>query len=175
MNLLGAFLSELEARYRKRDTSYTILGISFGGSTPMIWYPPYGQQVAILLSDECKQDVSRAIFQLAHECMHLLSPSGSRDATLLEEGLATSFQMEIAETYCLYPDDCSVDTLIQKENYKLALRLSEELINIDNHCIKRILTKCGKFNKINPKDITKEVPSFSLENAKLLCEKFDYS
>ncbi|MEC5407583.1 hypothetical protein VOM14_18710 [Paraburkholderia sp. MPAMCS5] len=90
-------LHKLELEYGPRDRAYTFVGVDFHGERPHIWYPGNRQHVAIRLSMSALDDIPRAFYQLAHECVHLLSPSVEHHASVLEEGLATLF----AETYAL--------------------------------------------------------------------------
>jgi hypothetical protein len=85
-------LAEAERRFGPRDKSWTILGVDFGGSSPNIWYPSSGDKMVVVkLSDNASLDPNRALFQLSHEVIHLLSPSGGKMAPALEEGPATHF------------------------------------------------------------------------------------
>lgn len=95
---LGELLNEAETRYGKRDLEYTILGIEFGGDRPMIWYPGNRKQVSVRLSLNAKCDFYQAYFQLAHEVVHLLSPTGGGGTIVLEEGLAHLFSTEMSDT-----------------------------------------------------------------------------
>lgn len=91
---LGEMLALAEERYGPRDHSYTVLGVEFMAGIPQIWYPENRRYIVIQLSLECLTDKRRAYWQLAHECVHLLSPTGGGPATMLEEGLATLFAQE---------------------------------------------------------------------------------
>src|SRR5512133_1556486 len=73
---LGALLSEAEALYGPRDPSWTPIGIEFSEDGPKIWYPGNRRHISIMLSDKCRTDLKRAQFQLAHEAIHLLAPTG---------------------------------------------------------------------------------------------------
>jgi len=44
-------------------------------------------------------DRTKTCYQLAHECIHLLSPTGEATTTVLEEGLATHFSHFYIEKY----------------------------------------------------------------------------
>lgn len=90
---LGQMLAMAEERFGERDLSYTVLGVEFVEDGPRLWYPNFGARhdVVIQLGLECLTDAARACYELAHECVHLLSPTGANDATMLEEGLATWF------------------------------------------------------------------------------------
>ena len=93
-SVLGVFLHSLEMRYGQRDLSYTLLGIEFGVGGPMIWYPGNRKYVSIMLSLDAAEQPNRALWQLAHECVHLLAPSGGSHAPVVEEGLAFLFAKE---------------------------------------------------------------------------------
>lgn len=73
-------------------------------------------------------DVKRAVYQLAHECVHTLSTVIGVKAPVLEEGLATAFSEDIIEQWFgdtdkrVYTDDvryrdaaANVRTLLQLE------------------------------------------------------------
>ncbi|EMI5464322.1 hypothetical protein R8E95_004413 [Enterobacter roggenkampii] len=40
------------------------------------------------------------MYELAHECIHLLAPTGGRSAPVIEEGLATVFSEDMIEYWC---------------------------------------------------------------------------
>ena len=91
---LSAILAEVEGRYGERDRSYTVLGIEFGPETPMLWYPGSRKHIVVQLALNALDDTALALYQLAHECVHLLSPTGGVNAPVLEEGLATIYSEE---------------------------------------------------------------------------------
>src|SRR3990167_6713780 len=86
---LGSLLQLAESQFGARDKDYTILGIEFGSTGPFIWYPGNCKNIAIQLSLESLKSEHCALYELAHECIHLLSPTGKKNANVLEEGLAT--------------------------------------------------------------------------------------
>src|SRR5437763_183874 len=88
---LGALLNEAERLYGERDRSYTILGVEFGPGDPQIWFPGNRRHIVIQLADNALENTALAVYQLAHETIHLLSPTGTANAPVLEEGLATAF------------------------------------------------------------------------------------
>ena len=91
---LGHILRTAEEKYGKRDYSYTILGVEFSQDGPMIWYPGNCRNIIIQISMNCIDDMNRAVFQVAHEAIHCLSPIGRKNANVLEEGLANLFSIE---------------------------------------------------------------------------------
>ena len=83
-------IPELEKRYGQRHSCFHLNEIVFGGG-PYAQYPGPRGCFHISLTPCCaRKPVSyRAIFQLAHECLHALKPVEFGAATVLEEGLAT--------------------------------------------------------------------------------------
>src|SRR5437879_7010897 len=74
------------------------------------------RHIVIQLTMECLTDQVRACYQLAHESVHLLAPTGGRNANVLEEGLATYFsELYLHDTFATsmppelasYADSCS--------------------------------------------------------------------
>lgn len=91
---LGHILRYAETRYGPRDRNWTLLGVEFTSEgSPQVWYPTFdgiGDSVIVQLTRSAATDETRALFQLAHEALHLLSPAGpGARASVLEEGLAT--------------------------------------------------------------------------------------
>jgi hypothetical protein len=86
---LGFMLKTAEEMYGPRDKDYTILGVEFVGDNPRLWYPGDCKHVAIQLGQAAMNNLDQACYQLAHECVHLLCPTGGAGASYLEEGLAT--------------------------------------------------------------------------------------
>jgi hypothetical protein len=73
---LGHILRTAQELYGPRDPNYTILGVEFGGDIPQLWYPGDCGHVVVQINPACATDMNRACFQMAHEAIHLLSPSG---------------------------------------------------------------------------------------------------
>lgn len=130
---LGAILRDAEEKYGKRDESYTILGIEFTNqSTPKIWYPENNKQIIIQITLACEDNINKAVFQVAHEVIHCLSPTGIKNANVLEEGLATLFSID----YTLQNNHGTWFPEITE--YSNALNFMRELISIDPDIIRKI-------------------------------------
>lgn len=100
---LGSFLEYAETAFGERDKSWTILGVEFGPkANPQTWYPnfPKRKDVVVQMSMNAADDETTAIYQLAHECIHLLSPTGDQMSLVLEEGLATAFSEDVVKQIC---------------------------------------------------------------------------
>jgi len=77
------------------------LGIEFYGDRPKVWYPGTNKHISIILTDSAREDPPQAVFQLAHEVVHILSPTGGANAPVVEEGLSALFQERANEIYGL--------------------------------------------------------------------------
>lgn len=88
---LGDMLFHAEKMFGERDKSFTLLGIEFMETGPRIWYPKDNKNIVIQLTPDALNSEAIAYYQLAHECVHLLSPSGKANANVLEEGVAVWF------------------------------------------------------------------------------------
>jgi hypothetical protein len=87
-------LEMAEQRFGPRDKSYTILGFEFRAGLPQIWFPGNGKNVIVQLDSANLNDQNLPLLQMAHECVHLLSPVLPANVSVLEEGLATYFSKE---------------------------------------------------------------------------------
>lgn len=132
----GQILSDIQNRYGKRDESYTLVGIEFvenGG--PQIWFPGDCGNIVIQLAINSLDNNEIACFQLSHECVHLLSPTGRLKANYLEEGLACYYSK-------IYMDkEFNLDTtswIYEIEKYKIAYELVAKLISSNENIIKKL-------------------------------------
>lgn len=165
---LGHMLRTAEERYGERDSSYTPLGVEFSPAGPQVWYPGNDRRVVIQLSLECLSDSGRAHYQLAHECIHLLSPSGSLGGTVLEEGLATCFSQDYVRKH-LGLDWSPGDT-----RYVEARDLMRVLLDVDASSIKKLRKKQRSISSIGAQDIVSAYPAVGKELAVALTRQFPY-
>ena len=103
------FLADIEQWFGPRDPSFVVVGIdidSTPGNRPRLWFPDSGiapddverrsRHIVIRLSQAALTNLTRARWQLAHECFHLLDPwNPSVDGpptNILEEGVAAWYQ-----------------------------------------------------------------------------------
>ena len=140
---LGALLCEVENRYGSRDKTWTILGVEFGPENyPQLWYPRNCKHIAIQLSMNAIINEAIACYQLAHECIHLLSPSGGRNANVLEEGLATVFSEEYVDK------EFGMKNVPSLPSYVHASSLVKKLLAIEPNAIKLLRDIEPSFTKI---------------------------
>lgn len=143
--ILGQILSELEHRYGERDRTWTILGVEFGADGPQNWFPFYpngGKFVLVELFYNALNNVELACYQLAHEAVHLLAPSGGGGAPVIEEGLATAYSEEYVKTNFNKPSFTSM------ESYKQAAALVRELESIVPDAIRDLRRVEPSFKKM---------------------------
>jgi hypothetical protein len=94
---LGSLLNEAECQYGPRNRNFTILGVEFREGVPQVWFPGNCGHVVVQLGLSAMQDPNIALFQLAHETVHLLDPEAG-GTNNLEEGLATHFALGIMQS-----------------------------------------------------------------------------
>ncbi|GEM_PF-4261261 len=90
------FLPDLECSFGRRNTKFTLGDISVSSEGPYAYADNHTIDIALgnnVFKDGSLNE-SLAVWQLAHECVHLLDPinGGSNNATVFEEGLATYYQ-----------------------------------------------------------------------------------
>jgi hypothetical protein len=165
---LGLFLREAEALAGPRDLSWTPIGIEFFGDVPESWYPGNCHNVAIRLSVDTALHPNRALFQLAHEVVHLLSPSGKRNQALnLEEGFAAIFSREMLAKYNIGYCPGAVE-----DRYRAAHEDVRLLLTLDAHAIKKVRQIEPRLWKITPEIVTQAVPQVDAQLAARLCRNW---
>lgn len=163
---LSDMLSLAESKYGPRDRSYTIVGIEFDKNGPNIWYPGDRNHICIKLTESCLNNMAGACYQLAHECIHLLSPSGRNATNILEEGLATHF----SRTYV--KDKFNADFYEDIASYKEAREACEKLLNLQDDIIYVLRQKQPEFRLITKQDIIDVNSNCPLDLAKELTSPF---
>ncbi len=166
----GHILKKAEKKYGNRDNNYTILGIELTSkNNPQIWFPNYGKSIYIVIqiTENCLNDMDRAVFQVAHETIHCLSPIKENKVSVLEEGLATLFSIE----YCK-KNNHGKSWSAKKAEYINAQILVKELFKIDKNIIKKLRAVQPSFSKISKQLILKTNPEIPELLAKELTKPF---
>jgi hypothetical protein len=163
---LGEYLREAERRHGQRNMEWTILGIEFSGTIPHVWFPYTEKLVSVMLTESAALDPNRALFQLAHEVVHLLEPSPLTPTTVFEEGLATMFSHEICtrEQIAMHSDIPSY--LAAEAALKDLLAIYPDAVRTIRKVIRR------PFVDLTSDEILQAVPDAPLDLAKTLAEKF---
>lgn len=162
---LGVFLHVLQERYGPRDMSFTPLGIEFGAHRPNVWYPGGRRYIAVMLSADAAHQPERALWQLAHEAVHLLAPTGGNHALWIEEGLASLFADEVSAEQGL--GFRQTDTA-----YMEAATLVQRWLSLVPDAVKRTRQADPCFATWTPETIISACPSTPFELASQLCQPF---
>ena len=172
------FLAMAEKAFGQRNHSYTLLGIQIfktPDKTPHIWFPDSGKDhdgihrhVGIVLGHLAMNDAKVALWQLAHECVHLIDPwldITGRSTNYLEEGLATWFQ----DTYAPLKET----TYKQSKHYALAKNLVENLMTdqLIPKAVRNIRANGVRIGAISPETLVTHCPE-TTGNAESLCSEF---
>lgn len=157
-----------------RDASWKFVGIGFHENGPHLRYPPGHRLVSVELLRTCLFYPDQALYQLSHEVVHLLSPTGGRDAPLIEEGCAVHFSLT-APTYrsSAYKENSlrRIRTDPAAINYWEALEAFERLEAIYTGAVKRLRLHQPNFKAMEPALIVDQIPAVGTELAELLCTR----
>lgn len=171
---LGNMLQIAESVFGGRDETYTILGIEFVDGSPKIWYPGDSTRIVIQLCRTCLLKPDFACFELAHETVHLLSPVRGQSATVLEEGLATHFQVWYMDDH--YPQDwprLGLDTAMLPQSYAHAKSLVEQVLHTDPDAIRQLRIMQPVLSRITAQQIQCQCPSLPPGVATALAGTFE--
>ena len=166
---LGKFLSNIEALFGPRDSSFTILGIeivSTQGEVPHISFPPSHEarkHVIVRLGPGSLREERWARWQLAHECVHLLDPRIG-NTSVLEEGLAAWYQNQAVTRKYAPPTGKYADA------EQLVLPLMDRL----PAAIKQIRQQEGRrLGEISAELLQQYCPELPIEATRRLAQQFD--
>jgi hypothetical protein len=130
------YLIEAESLYGTRTKDYEYVGVELNeAGPPKVWYP-WNKFIVIQVSRSTANDKRHAIFQLAHEVVHVLSPNGQPTTNNLEEGLATYFSKIVTDRDT--GDNLYATNSIQPTKYLKPFELVEKLLIIDPDAIKKL-------------------------------------
>ncbi len=163
---LGQMLEMAEQRFGPRDKSYTILGFEFREGLPQIWFPGNGMNVIVQLDSSSMNDPNLPLFQLAHECIHLLTPVLSANVSVLEEGLATYFSKEYMTVHF------GGVWLTGDQKYDRAEVLARKLLLFNADAIKTLRELVPVISRASAQDVLKICPSLSPQLAEQLVVTF---
>lgn len=166
---LGDALTIAEKFYGPRNKEFTLLGIEFCESGPRIWYPKSKDKIIIQLSFDAMESEKLALYQLAHECIHLLSPSGEKNSLVLEEGLAVYHSWYFVNK-CLGVDGKEITS---EKNYLLAGLLVEKLLSLRPWFFRELRKHHHQLWDVSMTEISEFCPELPKEEAQILARKFD--
>lgn len=91
---MSDIMTEIEELFGPRDKNFMFVGVEFVPGRPHIFFPAYRNHISIRLSMGASEFWNTAVHELAHECVHLLSPIIGTPANNLEEGVATWYSFD---------------------------------------------------------------------------------
>jgi hypothetical protein len=166
-DLTSYFLAEAERRFGPRDTRWFFCGITFIESGPHLYFPanrPF--HVGIQLGRAAGASPNQAYFQLAHEVAHLLGPNPAiSNANFLEEGMCTSFQIEMAQAV-------GIEHFGDLGTYADALALVQELLACDHAAIRKLREVHPDLNEVDAEKLQRILPHVSDNMATQLTRPF---
>lgn len=165
---LGEMLQMAEELFGQQDSSYTILGVEFIVGIPQIWYPGNCKHIIIQLDQDAATNMLQACYQIAHETVHLLSPTGGNNANNFEEGVACYFAAYYMENRL---NAFNWEPTLQ--SYKQALALIAPRLDEDIYCVRRLRERQPSFSEISRKQIIAEFPNLTSDNVDFLIKEFD--
>jgi len=172
---MGHILRFIEDRYGKRDRNWTLLGVEFTSQdAPQVWYPTFdgvSETVIIQLTRGAATNETQALFQLAHEVVHLLSPTGpGAHASVLEEGLATYNSLE----YLAAIGKAVSPEYINAPRYERAYRAVARLAKRPDFAngIKALRAQTGRLSTLEAIDLQRAWPGLPGDEARLLASRF---
>ncbi len=178
--LTSVFLNEIETLLGPRDPNYTYVGIEFDSTpnaSPRIWFPHVGHpdrdeskpanHIIIRLTETAQSNANLAIWQLAHECVHLIDPwniqAEGRPSNYLEEGIATWYQNTIIQNIPNnLPQYVEAKSLVEPHMPQLASTI-KHLRTDQNLRISAI---------DDPDHLLKHYPDMNPKDAENLCSRF---
>lgn len=162
-------LLHAEERFGPRDPAWTLLGIDFTPDGPRTWTPGNCGHIIVQLDMNALTDRRDAYNQLAHECIHLISPTGKADANVLEEGLAVWFSQRYMHRVF---GEGWWSGKVKVPSYANAFALAKQLLAIDADIIKKIRATQPVIARITTEQILQDCPLASRELAQALTEQF---
>jgi hypothetical protein len=178
---LELFLVEAETLFGPRlfPTMQQPTKIFFEGNRPGMVFGEKDEdgkfkQFLIKLSNNARTDLQRALYELSHESVHLLSPVPWED-TMLEEGIACWYEEHWARK-CPNSFPAWAQNVthygFQHKKYSEAKRLVTELLELDKTCIRRMREIEPQLGKITASLILQTVPNADPGAAKALVKKW---
>ena len=100
LGLANKFLNYSQHLFCLRTAGHNLIDCWYHDDGPEIFYPR-PEQIAIRLSSDSQGVTDQIIYQLAHEVIHCISPSGGVHANVLEEGIAVFYSVITVKKYGL--------------------------------------------------------------------------
>lgn len=149
---------EAEELFGLRDKTKKIYQPSWDNDGPHIRYTATKDGAFAELGINTKSNWEMAVYQLAHETVHLLDQHGGKRTHLLEEGAAVKFSLDMMTKYGF--DTAGLPTL---ESYQTALKLFNELAEDPYSVARYCRAICGNFISINETTLNAKCPGIDTD------------
>lgn len=174
MKLQRFLLRQAEEKFGSRDPNKKIGQPVFedkqqihGGRSPLIINSLDGKSAWAVLSQNAANYWPTALYELAHETIHLLDPVKGF-TNYLEEGVAVAFSIEAVKNY-------TNDTMPPPTpHYRRALELVKMLPNDFNTSVRAIREKCNSLGKAQAEDLLSLFPTMDTIIAEELCSECNF-
>ncbi len=159
---------------RLSDKVYEFTGIYFASSHPQMEYRKKGFRhlTKIRLAAGSSKDPGNALWQLAHECVHLITPFGG--STVLEEGIACWYQERwVDKIPQVFPEWVKTRRKAGYfPSYDEAYSLVDALMTTDPEVMKRLRKSEPVISKISAELLKQEAPWLNKAVARKLAARF---
>jgi hypothetical protein len=162
----GEMMTSAQSLFGPRNTSFLFLGFEFIPYHARVRYVTEYSAV-IQLSFRAMMNPIEAYFELAHECVHLLSPNPYKPVTILEEGMASVFSLIYMRDIMRVPVHP-----VSQTYYDEAAALVSSLLEIDPYGIRKIREEEPDTRKIGKALIMKYYPTVPESVATRLARTF---
>jgi hypothetical protein len=137
-------MAEAERLFGARDCTKLIYQPSWDIEGPHLRYTPNKDGAFAELGYISKSDWKWAVYELAHETVHLLDQHGGDRTHILEEGAAVRFSLDMMAKYGF--DSTGLPRL---DSYKLALTMFNQLDDDPYSVARDCRSICGNFISID--------------------------
>jgi hypothetical protein len=149
---LGEMLIVAENLFGRRDRQYTFLGFEFTSDNPNIQFGNNKSMIMQLHLGALFEPMS-AYAEMAHECIHILSPNPKKPSTILEEGIAEVFAY-----------------IYMRDTMKYEIKTKEP--GTAYHEAAQLVALLMSFNPYGIKEMREEEPTISLISKSLIWKHY---
>lgn len=172
----GVALNFAEQRYGRRDLNWTLLGVDFAQiPTPQVFYAGYGsgrQDIVVQLTASAARNEKQALFQMAHEVIHTLSPIGPNAApSMLEEGIATYNSLDYVRSTGTEIGPGYISSDAYESAYWLIIELEAAQPDFQARTV-ALRQRHGSLSELTARKIKNAYPSISNTLAQRLAQAF---
>lgn len=120
------------------------------------------------LSNNSRKYWPCALYELAHETVHLLNPVAGY-TNFLEEGVAVAFSIDMSKKHTAHP--MSPEDMYYQRAYELVKQLPNNLYD----SAAKVREQCGSLGKATVETLTKLFPSLDQEIIEELCSECNFT